>query len=311
MPGVVTAIAAWVLDPVVCAGMATIGAPRIAVSALLDLHHLLIERGFRRSSRDDPNGVGDADWARSTAAQLLQLSPDVIIANTTQALDPLLQATRTILIVFIGPSDPVAQGFVQSLAHPGGNSTGFIVLEPSLGGKLLGLLKEVVPRLNRIAVLFNPEVSGIGPFIDSGIRAAPALSVDLVLAPAREPAEIEPAIARFEREPNCGLLVPPDTLMNTHRKLIIELAARYRLPAIHSFRIATEDGALLSYGVDLPELFRKAAQYADRILRGEKPGDLPVQQPTKFELAINLKTAKSLGLEVPPALLAAAAEVIE
>jgi len=255
-------------------------------------------------------GVGDPDWARSTAAQLLSLSPDVILANGTQALEPLQQATRTIPIIFIGPSDPGAQGFVQSLPHPGGNITGFVVLEPSLGGKFLGLLKEIAPHLKRVPVFVNPEVSGNRVFVDSAINAAPALAVDLVAAPIREPTEIEPAITSL-REPDCGLLIPPNTQMNTHRKIIIELAARYRLPAIQAYRAATEEGGLTSYGVDLPELFRKAAEYADRMLRGEKPDDLPVQQPTKFELAINLTTAKSLGLEVPPALLAAADEVIE
>ena len=168
-------------------------------------------------------GVGDPDWARSTAAQLLSLSPDVILANTTLALEPLQQATRTIPIIFIGPSDPVAQGFVQSLAHPGGNITGFVVLEPSLGGKFLGLLKEIAPHLKRVAVLVNPEASGNRVFVDSAINAAPVLAVDLVVTPIREPAEIEPAITRLQREPDCGLLIPPDTQMNTDRKIIIEL----------------------------------------------------------------------------------------
>ena len=196
-------------------------------------------------------GVGDPDWARSTAAQLLSLSPDVILANTTLALEPLQQATRTIPIIFIGPSDPVAQGFVQSLAHPGGNITGFVVLEPSLGGKFLGLLKEIAPHLKRVAVLVYPEASGNRVFVDSAINAAPVLAVDLVVTPIREPAEIEPAITRLQREPDCGLLIAPDTQMNAHRKIIIELAARYRLPAIHAFRGATEEGGLISYGVDL------------------------------------------------------------
>src|SRR5262249_25193355 len=224
---------------------------------------------------------------------------------------PLREASRTTPIIFIGPSDPVAQGVVQSLAHPGGNITGFVGLEPSLGGKFLGLLKQIAPRLKRVAILFNPEVSGNRPFVDSATNAAPALAVDLLVAPIHQPADVEPAIARFEREPDCGLLIPPDTQMTAQRKLIIGLAARYRLPAIYAFRAATEDGGLISYGVDILDLFQKAAGYADRILRGENPGDLPVQQPTKFELAVNLSTAKSLGLEVSPALLAAADEVIE
>jgi ABC-type uncharacterized transport system substrate-binding protein len=256
-------------------------------------------------------GVGDADWIRSAAAQLLRPSPDVILANGGQAVRPVQRATHTIPIIFIGSTDPVAEGVVRSLAHPGGNVTGFTVLEPSHGAKLLGLLKEIVPRVRRVTVLVDPENPGNLLFAESVRTVAQTLAVEVVVALVRKPAEIEAAIARLEREPDCGLIVPPDPSMNTHRKLIIELAARYRLPAIHALRAATADGGLISYGVDIPELFRQAASYADRILRGEKPADLPVQQAGKFELVINLKTAKALGLEIPHSLLATADEVIE
>jgi putative ABC transport system substrate-binding protein len=256
-------------------------------------------------------GVGDADWMRSATAQLLRLSPDVIVANSGQAARPVQQATRTVPIIFIGPADPVAEGFVQSLAHPSGNITGFTMLEPAQGAKLLALLKEIAPRLSRVIMLVHPESPGHRQFSESAARTAQRLAVEMVLAPVRDPAEIEAAIARLEGEPDCGLVVPPDPIINAHRKLIIELAARYRLPAIIGLRAASAEGALISYGVDVPELFRQAAVYAHRILQGEKPGDLPVQQPTKFELVINLKTAKTLGLEVPPTLLGAADEVIE
>jgi putative ABC transport system substrate-binding protein len=256
-------------------------------------------------------GIGDADWIRSAAEQLLQRRPDVILANGGQSVRPVQQATRTTPIIFIGSTDPVAEGYVQSLAHPGGNTTGFTVLEPDHGGKLLGWFKEIAPRVRRITTLINPDNSGNRMLSESATTAARTLGMELVVAPVREGAEIEAAIAKLEHEPDCGLVVPPDPSLNTHRKLVIELAARYRLPAIYALRAATSEGGLISYGVDLPELFRQAAGYADRILRGEKPGDLPVQQPTKFELIVNLRTAKTLGLEVPTSLLVAADEVIE
>jgi len=256
-------------------------------------------------------GVGDADWIRSAAAQLLQLAPDVILANSFLSAQPLQQASRTVPIIFLGGADPVADGFVQSLAHPGGNMTGFTVLEPSVGAKLLGLLKEIAPRIARVSVMVNPDNPGPRSHSDAAVAAAQKLAVEVVVAPVREAAEIEALMTRLGREPDHGLIVPPDPSINTHRKLIVELAARYRLPAIYALRVVTTEGGLMSYGVDVSDLFRKAAGYADRILRGEKPADLPVQQPTRFELVINLKTAKALGLAVPPTLLVAADEVIE
>jgi putative ABC transport system substrate-binding protein len=254
-------------------------------------------------------GIGDADWIRSEVEQLLRSTPDVILANGDPAARETQLATRTNPVIFIAGSDPVASGYVQSLARPGGNLTGFTVLEPTLGPKLLELLKEIAPRVRWVAVMFNPDNPGNWQLSDAAATAK--LGVEVVATPVREPADIDAAMTKLGREPNAGLIVLPDPATNSHRKLIVELAARYQLPAIHALRAATVDGALMSYGVDLPDLFRQAAGYVDRILRGEKPADLPVQQPTKFELVINLKTAKALGLTVPLALLARADEVIE
>ena len=256
-------------------------------------------------------GLGDADWVRSAAAQLLRLSPDLILANGDAATRIVQQSTRTVPVIFIAGSDPVAEGLVQSLAHPAGNLTGFLVLEPSLGAKLLELLKEIAPNVARIAILFNPDNPGNRRLATWAMAAASKLAVDVVAAPLREPAEIEAAMTEWGHDPTYGLVVLPDPSTTSHRKLIVELAARHRLPTIHSLRAATADGGLMSYGVNLPDLFRKAAIYADRILKGDKSADLPVQLPTKFELVINLKTAKALGLNVPNTLLVAADEVIE
>jgi putative ABC transport system substrate-binding protein len=256
-------------------------------------------------------GLGDADWVRSAAAQLLRLAPDLILANGDAAARIVQQTTRTVPVVFIAGSDPVAEGLVQSLAHPAGNLTGFLVLEPSLGAKLLELLKEIAPNVARIAILFNPDNAGNRRQATWATAAASKLAIDVVTAPLREPAEIEAAMTEWGHDPTYGLVVLPDPSTTSHRKLIVELAARHRLPTIHSLRAATADGGLMSYGVDLPDLFRQAATYADRILKGDKPGDLPVQLPTKFELVINLKTAKALGLNVPNTLLVTADEVIE
>jgi len=242
---------------------------------------------------------------------LLQVAPDVILANGDAAARTVQQSTRTIPVIFIAGSDPVADGLVKSLAHPGGNLTGFSVLEPSVGTKLLELLKEIAPRVARVAILFNPDNPGNRQISASAVAAAPRFGVEVVAAPLRESAEIEAAMTQWGRERDYGLIVPPDPSTNSHRKLIVELAARHRLPAIHALRAATAEGGLMSYGVDLPDLFRQAAVYADRILKGEKPTDLPVQLPTRFELVINLKTAKALGLDIPPTLLARADEVIE
>jgi ABC-type uncharacterized transport system substrate-binding protein len=255
-------------------------------------------------------GVGDAEWIRSAAAQMLRAAPDVILANGPSVW-PAQQSTRTVPIVFIGGADPVGDGFVRSFAHPGGNLTGFTTLEPSVGAKLLGLLTEIAPGVRRAAILVSPDSPSSRRLSDVAAAAAQKLTVEVVVAPVRGVAEIEAAMAGWGREQGYGLIVPPDPTINSHRKLIIELAARYRLPAIHALRAATAEGALMSYGISVPELFRQAATYVDRLLKGEKPADLPVQQPTRFELAINLRTAKALGLAVPQTLLVAADEVIE
>jgi putative tryptophan/tyrosine transport system substrate-binding protein len=256
-------------------------------------------------------GTGDADWVRSAITQILGQAPDVMLANGDAAVKAAQEATRTVPVIFIASGDPVGDGLVPSLAHPGGNLTGFAVMEPSLGAKLLGMLKQTAPHVKHVGVLVNPDSVTHRRISALLAAAAPSFAVDVVTAPAREPADIEAAITQWGRDAEYGLIVPSDPSTNAQRKLIIELAARYRLPAIYALRAAVADGGLMSYGVDIPELFRQAAIYANRILKGEKPADLPVQLPTKFELVINLKTAKSFGLTVPQALLVAADEVIE
>jgi ABC-type uncharacterized transport system substrate-binding protein len=255
-------------------------------------------------------GFGDADWIRSVAAQELRLSPDVILANGTPAAKTMQQASRTVPVIFIAGSDPVVDGLVPSLAHPGGNLTGFYVFEPSLGAKLLELLKEIAPRVDHVAILSNPDANPASWFA-SAVAAAPRFGLEVVSAPLHDSNEIEAAMTKWGREPNFGLIVVPDPATNAHRKLINELAARHRLPVIHALRAAAAEGGLISYGVDLPNLFRQAAVYADRILKGVDPADLPIFLPTKFELVINLTTAKTLGIDVPLALMVRADELLD
>src|SRR4029077_3328703 len=219
-------------------------------------------------------GLGDADWLRSAAAKLLQLSPDAILANGTPAAKTMQHASRTVPVIFIAGSDPVVDGLVPNLAHPGGNLTGFYVFEPSLGAKLLELLKEIAPRVTRVAIVSNPDANPASWFA-SAVAAAPKFAVEVVSAPLRGSNEIETAMAQWGREPNFGLIVIPDPATNAHRKLINELAARYRLPVIPALSGAPVDGGLMSYGVDLPNVFRQTASYADRIFKGANPGDLP------------------------------------
>jgi putative tryptophan/tyrosine transport system substrate-binding protein len=254
----------------------------------------------------------NADDLRRHAAELAALAPDVLVAASgTSTVVPLLQATRTIPIVFVVVVDPVGAGFVASLARPGGNATGFTTFEYGLSGKWLELLKQIAPGITRAAVLRDPAIaSGIGLF--AAVQAmAPSLGVELSPVDARDAPEIERAVTAFARSGNGGLVVTPSPVASRHRDLIITLAARYRLPAVYAWRYYVTDGGLISYGSDSIDQFRRAASYVDRILKGEKPADLPVQAPTKFELVINLKTAKTLGLDVPPTLLARADEVIE
>jgi putative tryptophan/tyrosine transport system substrate-binding protein len=256
-------------------------------------------------------GVGDINWIGSTVTEMLQLAPEVILANSDQVAQVVKSASQTVPVVFIAASDQVAEGFVQSLAHPSGNMTGFTVQEPSLGPKWIGLLKELVPQLTRIAVLFNSENSGSVLVFRSCADAADRLGVKVAAARIREASEVEAAFEMLAKEPNTGFVLPPDPSVAVHRRLIIELAAHYRVPGIYGYRSYAADGGLVSYGTSFPEIFRKAAGYVDRMLRGDRPQDLPVQRPTKFELAINLKTAKALSLDVPLTLLAGADEVFE
>jgi putative ABC transport system substrate-binding protein len=245
------------------------------------------------------------------ASELLQLKPDVIVAGSTPALAALAQQTGTIPVVFVAVSDPVGQGFVASLARPGGNATGFTFFEFSVINKLVELLKQIAPGVVRVALPFNPDTLSNVPFLRSIEAVAPSLAIDLIKAPVRSPRELEVALDQIAGEPRSGLVFVPDPFTNRHRDLIVGLAARHQLPAAYTLRPWVTAGGLLSYGVDITDLYRRAADYVDRILKGRKPADLPVQQPTKYELAINLKTAKALGLDVPTTLLARADEVIE
>jgi putative ABC transport system substrate-binding protein len=260
----------------------------------------------------------DTRWATSKAedirrhaTELAALTPDVILATGNSTVGPLLQVTRTVPIVFVLVADPVADGYVDSLSRPGGNVTGFMNFEYSLGGKWLELLKEITPGVTRAAVLRDPALpSGTGQF--AAIQAvAPSLRMEVSPVNVRDAGEIERAVAVFARAGNGGLIATASALMNAHRDLIVRLAARHKLPAIYYDRSFAAAGGLVSYGSDRIEQYRRAAGYVDRILKGEKPADLPVQAPTKYELVINLKTAKALGLEVPATVLARADEVIE
>jgi putative ABC transport system substrate-binding protein len=254
----------------------------------------------------------DPESTHRFAKELVTLQPDLILSQTTPTTAALLQETRTIPIVFAIVSDPIGSGFVASLARPGGNATGFVVAEGSLGGKWLELLKEIAPRVARVAVLFNPAVAPYAQYYLNPLKAAASsFAVEVTLAPVHNASELESVIAAEAHEPNSGLFVLPDPFTIAYRVEITALVARYRLPAVYSFRFFTELGGLLSYGTDLNDNFRRAATYADRILKGEKPSELPVQAPVKFELVINLKTAKALGLDVPLHLQQFADAVIE
>jgi ABC-type uncharacterized transport system substrate-binding protein len=252
----------------------------------------------------------DAD-TRKHAAELVALTPDVILAGGTASMAPLLQATRTVPIVFASVADPVGAGFVDSLGRPGGNTTGFMAFEYGLSGKWLELLKQIAPNVTRAAVLRDPNITaGIGQFaiIQS---TAQSVGVEVSSVSLRDAGEIERGVSTFARSPNGGLIATLSALTVVHRELIIALAARYKLPTVYYRREFVTGGGLISYGPDYADQYRRAAGYVDRILKGEKPADLPVQAPTKYELVINLKTAKALGLEIPPTLLARADEVIE
>jgi putative ABC transport system substrate-binding protein len=254
----------------------------------------------------------DAEARQRLAKELVALQPDLILSSVTPTTAALLQQTRTIPIVFATVSDPVGSGFVASLARPGGNVTGFQAMVGSLGGKWPELLKEIAPRVVRIAMLFNPSTAPYAEIYLNPFKAAAAsLGVEAIVAPVRDMTELDTVIAAQARDPNGGLIVMPGSFMDARRVEITSLAARYRLPAAYFFRAFAVFDGLLSYGNDLTDNYRRAATYADRILKGAKPSELPVQGPVKFELVINLKTARALGLEVSPKLLALADEVIE
>jgi putative tryptophan/tyrosine transport system substrate-binding protein len=254
----------------------------------------------------------DANAGRAFATELISLAPDVIWTQAVTALDAIWRTTRTIPVVFINVADPVGSGFVASLSRPGGNITGFTNFEYSIGGKWLQRLKDIAPHVARVAIMHSPETKAYAAFLPEIERVAPSLGVSVAAAGVHDDAtEIERVIVAHAREPGGGLIVLPHPITTRYRKLIIDLTSRHRLPAIYPYRYFAAEGGLISYGVDGLHLSRQAASYVDRILNGAKPADLPVQQPTKFELVINLKTAKTLGLEVPPTLLTVADEVIE
>jgi ABC-type uncharacterized transport system substrate-binding protein len=255
--------------------------------------------------------AGDADRFRRYAAELIALTPDVVLASTSPSVAALQQASRTVPIVFATVTDPVGQGFVASLGRPSGNTTGFSVFEYGFGPKWLELLKEIAPRVTRAAVLRDSTLVATGGLLGAIQGAAPSFGVEVSPVGVSDGAEIERSITAFARGSNGGLIVLPSPLTGVHRELIIGLAARHRLPGVYALRFYATAGGLASYGPHVIDQYRRAAGYVDRILKGEKPADLPVQAPTRYELVINLKTAKALGLEVPPTLLARADEVIE
>jgi putative ABC transport system substrate-binding protein len=278
---------------------------RVSLAALGWIEGRNIDINYRWATAD-PSSI------RKSASELVKLNPDVILASATDGLAAFQQETRTIPIVFVSVSDPVGQGFVASLARPGGNITGFTAFEFSMGGKWIETLKEMAPSIRRFAVLFNPRTAPYFALFMRSIEAAAAtFSVELISTPVEDVAGIETTIGALAREPNAGLICPSDSYTSTHRKTIISLAERYAIPAVFAWREFVSDGALVAYGIDRVDMYRRAPTYIDRVLRGAKPADLPVQQPVRFELAINLKAAKTLGLTVPLQLLVRADEVIE
>ena len=256
---------------------------------------------------------GDVNRMRMFAKELVSLQPDVILANTTPVVAAFQRETKTIPIVFVVVSDPVGDGFVTSLSRPGGNITGFLHLEGSVGGKWLELLEEIAPQVRRAAIVFNPDTApGHGRYYSASFEAAAkALSIQPLEVPVRNDNDIEEAVASLAGQPNAGLVVMSDGFVRVHRHTIIAATARYKIPAVYPLRVNATEGGLLAYGPHYVDLFSQVATYVDRILRGANSAELPVQVPTKFELVINLKTAKALGLVAPPALLASADEVIE
>ena len=275
----------------------------------------LKEQGWtegRNLSIDSRWGTGDRDQMRSFARELIDLKPDLIVGMTTLAVTALVQETTTIPILFVNIVDPLGRGFISNMARPGGNVTGFLNFEFSMGGKWLETLKQIAPAVRRVALLFNPHSA---PYASSFMRvaeaAAPSFGVEPIAAGVHDDGELERTVTDFAAKPAGGLIILPDAFTTNHRDLIVSLAARFRLPAVYPLRVFATSGGLISDGGDPTDIFRRAASYVDRILKGANPGDLPVQAPAKFELVINLKTANTLGLNVPPMLVARADEVIE
>jgi putative ABC transport system substrate-binding protein len=257
-------------------------------------------------------GIADSERARVAAAELMERSPDLIFAHSVSAARAAQQATRTIPIVFTAVSEPIQLGLVPNLARPGGNITGFANLEPSVGGKWLELLKEIAPSIRRVAVMFNPASTAVAAqFVRSVQEAAPKYGLEVVEARINSAAEIETVIATVGHEASTAVIMLPDTFLSLNQKLVLEAVARHRLPAIYPFRYVAAAGGLMCYGPDITDQFRRSGEYIDRIFRGESPGNLPVQQPVKFDFVINLKTAKALGLTVPTSMQQLADEVIE
>ena len=257
-------------------------------------------------------GTGDEGRMAALSKEAVEPQPDLIIGATTPVITALLQQTRTIPIVFVQVTDPLGRGFIANRARPGGNITGFTNFEFTMGGKWLETLKQVAPAVRRVALLFNPKTApSPGSFVEVVQTAAAVFAIEALATPVHDERELEHSLATFAAKPGGGLIVLPDVFTTGHRQLIVALAARHRLPAVYPFRYFAESGGLTSDGVDTSDVFRRCAAYVDRILKGAKPGELPVQAPVKFELVINLKTAKALGLEIPPTLLARADEVIE
>jgi putative ABC transport system substrate-binding protein len=260
-------------------------------------------------------GGGYLDRIRAFAKELVDLAPDLLVAQPTPAVAALMQHTRTIPIVFVAVSDPIRAGFVESFSRPGGNITGFTIYETTLGGKWLQLLHELAPSVGRVAMLFNPETAAAGTsgtvYLQSIETAARATGIELIVTPVHKPDEIDAALAAVAQEPGGGLIVMPSAFTAVNRHRIASQATRLRIPAVYPSAASVEAGGLASYGVDLADMFRRAASYVDRILKGAKPADLPVQAPVKFQLVINLGTAKALGLTVPPTLLATADGLID
>jgi putative ABC transport system substrate-binding protein len=255
--------------------------------------------------------AGRPDQFPVLAKELVAMQPDVILAHSPPIAAALQRESRAIPIVFVSVSDPIGADFVESLARPGGNITGMLQYEAGIAGKWLAMLKEIAPGLGRVMLLGNPKTTAFDYFQHSAEALAPSLSIEVVPGRIETPTEIERAIAAFAQVPNGGLLLPPDSTTIVHRDLVVALAARRRLPSVYAVRVFIAAGGLMSYGTNQVEIFRQAASYVDRILRGAKAADLPVQAPTKYETTLNLKTAKALGLDVPPSLLVRADEVIE